>query len=197
MRNVLIFILGAAVGATGTWYFAKKKYEKIAQEEINSVKERFTYEKNVDNTESESANVKRTVIKSLDDEHEKKMQSVADYAKKLSQEGYTDYSAKKEVVDTNKDSIPYVITPEEFGEFDDYDRISFTYYADHVLADENDEEVEDIEGSVGIDSLTHFGEYEDDSVYVRNNRLRVDYEILLDQRTYADVIKTKPYLKED
>lgn len=190
MRNFLIFILGAAVGSAGTWYFAKKKYEKLAQEEIDSVKERFTYKKPDDHAEP-MAN------KSLIDEYEDHTKSVAEYAKQLSQEGYTDYSAQKEVANTSKDSIPYVITPEEFGEFDDYDRISFTYYADHVLVDENDEEVEDIEGSVGIDSLSHFGEYEDDSVYVRNDRLKVDYEILLDQRTYSDILKAKPYLKED
>ena len=34
---------------------------------------------------------------------------------------------------------PYVISPEEFGEVEEYEKISLTYYADEVLADENDE----------------------------------------------------------
>lgn len=172
MKNLLIFVLGAAVGSVGTWYFVKKKYEAKAQAEIDSVKETFCYKKN----SGEPVN----------DISEDKEQ----YSKVVEDAGYTNYSQisnKPEVANTRKNSIPYVITPEEFGEFDDYDRIIFTYYADHVLADENDEEVEDIEGSVGIDSLTHFGEYEDDSVYVRNDRLRVDYEILLDLRKFSDV----------
>ena len=38
---------------------------------------------------------------------------------------------------------------------------------------------------VGMESLTHFGEYEDDSVFVRNDRLKCDYEILMDERTYS------------
>lgn len=91
---------------------------------------------------------------------------------------------------------PYVISPEEFGEGEEYEKISLTYYADQVLADENDELVEDVEGAVGFESLTHFGEYEDDSVFVRNDRLKCDYEILLDQRTYSDVVKTRPHQME-
>ena len=48
--------------------------------------------------------------------------------------------------------------------------------------------VDDIEETVGIDSLTHFGEYEDDSVFVRNDERKCDYEILLDDRDYEDCV---------
>ena len=92
---------------------------------------------------------------------------------------------------------PYIISPEEFGAFDDYETISLTYYEDQILADDDDELVDDIEDIVGFDSLTHFGEYEDDSVFVRNDRLKCDYEILMDHRKYSDVIKKKPYQVED
>ena len=91
---------------------------------------------------------------------------------------------------------PYVISPEEFGEFEDYERISLSYYADQILADEDDEKVEDVDNVVGLESLIHFGEFEDDSVFVRNDRLKCDYEILLDQRTYSDVIKQRPHQTE-
>lgn len=91
---------------------------------------------------------------------------------------------------------PYVISPDEFGEFEDYERISLSYYADQILADEDDEKVEDVDNVVGLESLAHFGEYEDDSVFVRNDRLKCDYEILLDQRTYSDVIKQRPHQTE-
>ena len=47
-----------------------------------------------------------------------------------------------------------------------------------------DDQIEDL---IGEDSLSHFGEYEDDSVFVRNDRLRTDYEILADTRRYGDV----------
>ena len=63
--------------------------------------------------------------------------------------------------------------------------------------DENDEEVDDVDEIVGEESLNHFGEYEDDSVFVRNDRLKCDYEILLDQRNYSDVAKTRPHRVEE
>lgn len=41
--------------------------------------------------------------------------------------------------------------------------------------------------------LKHFGEYEDDSVYVRNDAKKCDYEILLDQRNYQEIFETQPH----
>lgn len=88
---------------------------------------------------------------------------------------------------------PYIIRPEEFGEDNDYETVSLTYYDDGVLTDEYDEilEDEDVEEQVGKESLKHFGEYEDDSVFVRNDALQTDYEILLDHRKYYDVNPSK------
>ena len=91
----------------------------------------------------------------------------------------------------------YIIRPDEFGEYDDYDTISLTYYADHILTDEDDEIVEDIEDKIGFDALSHFGEYEEDSVFVRNDRIKCDYEILLDQRKYSEVEHYNEYHMED
>ena len=88
---------------------------------------------------------------------------------------------------------PYIITPDEFGEFDDYETISLTYYADGVLTDDMDEPIEDVDGLVGVDSLSHFGEYEDDSVFVRNDRMKADYEILSDLRNYSDIKEQNDY----
>ena len=82
---------------------------------------------------------------------------------------------------------PYVISPDEFGEFEDYEKISLIYYNDGVLTDENNEIVDDINEIVGEDSLKHFGEYEEDSVFVRNDKLKCDYEILYDLRKYKNV----------
>lgn len=55
-----------------------------------------------------------------------------------------------------------------------------------MLADECGEEVDDVEEIVG-DGLEHFGEYEEDSVFVRNDAKRCDYEILKDLRNFSDV----------
>ena len=81
---------------------------------------------------------------------------------------------------------PYVISPDEFGCADGYDAIGLTYYSGNgVLVDDNEERVDNVEELVGECSLKHFGEYEDDSVYVRNDERKCDYEILLDESNYC------------
>ncbi len=199
ITSFMIFIFGAAVGSVVTWQYTKKKYEQIAQEEIDSVKETFSKLKEVkskDNESEENNNV-RTIV-----ERTKDKPSIVEYAAKLRKQGYINYSNTdsfyEEEMDENMiNDKPYVISPDEFGEFDDYDTISLIYYADQVLADEDDELVEDIEETVGFESLNAFGEYEDDAVFVRNDRFKCDYEILLDQRKYSDVIKRKPHEVND
>lgn len=192
--GIAAFIAGAAVGSVTTWYLVKTKYEQIAQEEIDSVKEAFCStpceEENdyTDDEEEDSSDEIHTPVVA-------EKPSIEEYVAMVEDRGYTKYSdsEKKEVQHMEVNKKPYVIPPEEFGEIDDYGTCSLTYYADKVLADELDEMVENIEDAVGFESLTHFGEYEDDSVHVRNERLKCDYEILLDSRKYVDVLKTKPY----
>lgn len=191
----VMFVLGAAVGSVVTWQYTKKKYEQIAQEEIDSVKEIFSRRESATDVEIISPEPQTAKIGKPEEKPD-----ITEYAARLEREGYTNYSnvsaGEKKEEQEAMEMKPYVISPEEFGEFEDYERISLSYYADQILADEDDEKVEDVDNVVGLESLTHFGEFEDDSVFVRNDRLKCDYEILLDQRTYSDVIKQRPHQTE-
>lgn len=179
----LTFVLGAVAGSFLTWRYLKDVYEQIAQEEIDSVKEIFRkQEKKLPEDEKPK---RKTFNK----------QEIAEYAARIQNEGYTNYtdvtSGKNRM--KKKERKPYVISPEEFGEFDEYEKISLTYYSNNILTDENNEIVEDVEDTVGVESLTHFGEYEDDSVFVRNDVRKCDYEILLDQRSYTEIARGMPH----
>lgn len=44
-NKILIFSLGVAVGAVASWFIAREKYRKIADDEIASVKEVFQRKK--------------------------------------------------------------------------------------------------------------------------------------------------------
>ena len=192
----LAFIVGAGIGSVCTWQLLKRKYELIAQEEIDSVKAAYaTRETGKSLVEGFCNGLKVAEDRTQKDEGDVDFKK---YASIIQKEGYTDYS--RSVEEKKGEAFvekPYVISPEEFGEFEEYEKISLTYYADEVLADENDEEVDDVDEIVGDESLNHFGEYEDDSVFVRNDRLKCDYEILLDQRNYSDVAKTRPHRVEE
>ena len=192
LKGVFMFITGAAIGSVVTWKLLDKKlsaeYEQRFQEEVKSTKDAFARRAGAHPEEVET-----------DEEEEEQLSDVDEYEAKLKEENYLNYSNAGDV-ETEEEvkepvDIPYVITPDDFGEFDDYERISLIYYADGVLADDCDELVDDVDEIVGEESLTHFGEYEDDSVFVRNDAKKCDYEILLDQRKYSDVIKTKPHLR--
>lgn len=84
----------------------------------------------------------------------------------------------------------YTISPDEFGENDDYKIVGMTYYSDGKLVDDYGNLV-DIDSTIGANALTLFGEYADDAVYVRNDDLETDYEVLLDAREYLEVFPNK------
>lgn len=187
--GVIMFAVGAAVGSAATWKFVKTKYEKIAQEEIDSVKEVFSRRAEVKQEEPVADPAKEIAKEAIE------KPSIMEYAAKLQELKYTNYSnvdSEQEIVITKEDPSmnegPYVISPDEFGDMDEYETVSLTYYADKVLADDWDEVIEDVDNVVGLDSLERFGEYEYDSVFVRNDDRKTDYEILLDTRKYSDII---------
>lgn len=179
IKNIVIFIAGAGSGVAISWKLLKTKYEQISREEIASVKEVY----------SRKENKIKEVLKDLDDEQENVVdkKEVKNYSKITENLGYVSTQTEKEAKEETKlVEKPYVIPPDEFDELD-YDTVTLTYYADKVLVDEYDNRIEDVESLIGEESLTHFGEYEDDAVYVRDDIHEIDYEILLDIGTYAEV----------
>lgn len=193
----IAFTIGAAAGAATAWYFTKTKYEQIAQEEIDSVKETFS---KLYKREDEVGEPDKNVEESTDEASDEPL-SVMDYARKIRQEGYlTRDDAESSEPPEALYSLPYVIAPESFDELEGYEALSFTYYSDKVLADDRDRAVDDLETAVGFSSYDelegHFGEHEDDSIFVRDDRLKHDIEILFDSRKYSDVLAKEPYKAE-
>lgn len=187
-NSILGFIIGAALGSVITWAVSKSEYEKRMNEELKTLRKRPEEEKS-ENDISENESVEDDA----NSEEKDKEAEMMEYARKIKENKYTNYenaSAKSEEEKVRVDK-PYVISPEEFGELDDYDKFSLILYSDGVLTDEDDNVVDDVENTVGHESLNTFGQYEDDSVYVRNDALKHDYEILLDERRYRDIKRPK------
>jgi hypothetical protein len=193
MNSKVAFIIGSVVGVgigvAGTYSYFKDKYEKLAEEDFNS--------RRVFDEDKKDEPVEPVVEKTADSRTVDKP-SIAAYSAILQKEGYVNYSDMQDKKQKQEIAVdrPYVIQPSDFGEFDYYEKISLTYTADGVLLDDMNEIVDDIEETVGEDSLEHFGEYEDDSVYVRNDAKKCDYEILLDQRNYQEIFETHPHRTE-
>lgn len=100
---------------------------------------------------------------------------------------------------TNPDAEdgPYIIAPDDFGDFSDYDAMSMTLFSDGVLVDDQMRPVDDIEHCVGLDYMKYFGVYpkEPDTVYIRNDELCCDYEIVRDLRTFKEIDASNPHMK--
>ena len=182
------FVAGAVVGGIATWQYTKKKYEQIAQEEIDSVKEVFkTINESIrDWSEYEDDGEE-------DDENEEQHRAnVTSYKNLLVSNGYSNPSPSTQIpVDR-----AYVIKPDEFGEFEDYETISLFYTEDGVLLDDRYERVDDPDFTISMESLDHIGDYEDDCVHVRNDRLKADYEILVEERTYSEILRKELHREE-
>lgn len=205
LKGVLIFVLGAAAGSLATWKLIEKKYKDIAQEEIDSVKDTFSkmkkneypdkledypdFEEFDDSDDSYDSDDEEPKSEQKIDRNNKP--DIVEYAKILSETGYTNYAERqdkkeKKGVEPVEGERPYVISPDEFGEKDGYENVTLTYYADGVLTDYFDNVISNIDEVVGFDSLDHFGEYEDDAVFVRNEKMETDYEILRDLRDFNE-----------
>lgn len=196
MKAIFVFIAGAAVGSVATFMVVKKKYEQMAQEEVQEVRDYYAsknprYERPQDSDEAKEESASRVTEEKPD---------IMEFAQRLKEEGYTDYNAPKQPepskVVTPEDK-PYVIPPDEFGEIELYGKVSLMYYADGILADVIDIVDSTIDDTVGADFADHFGEYEDDSVYIRNDARKCDYEILRSLKTYKEVISEEPYKAEE
>lgn len=191
--------VGFGSGVLATMKYFEKKYKDISDEEIESVRE--AYEEYKKKLEADKSN---DISKEKPKQKEKKIVKSSEPFDKASfaqtemiieKHNYASSSVDSDDIGqitlhdiSNEDARdePYVISPDEFGTMDDYDNITLVYYSDNVLADEDDTIIENIEDTVGLSALTSFGEYEDDCVFVRNDRLKTDYEILLDSRTWVE-----------
>ena len=182
LSSVIIFCGGVFIGGFLTWDFFKTKYEKIADEEIASVKETFEHR---EPRPDKNYKVEET-LKGNDA-----------YVNIIDSSGYRNYS--NTAIETDKKGgtadmelkQPYVITPEQYEDNVDYTKVSLTWYNDEVLEDDWGN-VLDPDDVIGSDALKTFGQYEKDSVFVRDDDEQIDYEVLLDTRSYKETYGQDP-----
>lgn len=106
----------------------------------------------------------------------------------------SDPSAGIEIPESIDPTRPYIITYEQMFEGDPdetYRKITVTYYAgDKVLVDDHDVPIQDVMATAGSDFAEQFGKDSRDPhiVYVRNEQLQVDFEIVHHEGSYVDEI---------
>ena len=188
-RELLGFVVGLAIGVISSALYFRDK----TQEEINEV--RSFYLSKVGENEATENTEAETVEEKVFREFNATKPEIRDYINTLRERKYVDYSKTAEPDDSSAkvpDVIadPYVISIDDFGQEEGYDTITLTAYSDGTIANYADDELEDPESTIGEDVLSKFGD--EDVVYIRNDRLKADFEVVRDNRTYVEVVGDSP-----
>lgn len=209
-----MYLLGALTGSVAVFFVLNEKYKKIADDEINEIRNLYkeqtkkfreeteAYQEELDKLNTE---LKWKELEDLDDddenddemtEYEKFVES--DILKHQDHNQRVNYSSSINYKDIPEEDRPYreddafVIAPEHFGEDEDMDVCTLYYFADGTLTDDNYVPVDDVVFTVGEDALDSFGTYEEDCVYVENPKLHSYFEILKDPRTFDEYTDEHP-----
>lgn len=181
LSKMLMFAAGAAIGSVVTWKLVRTKYEQIANEEIESMREYYAEKRGKQQSDDEYG----------EEADEDDTEARVEYEAIVHGNGYAGDASENNEEDTKMevDGKPYIITPEDYDE-SDYTTETLEYYeGDDVLVDAYGDVIENREDVVGTDFVSHFGENEGDgdTVYVRNDEQEIDYEICRDLRSYSEV----------
>lgn len=185
-NKALIFIGGAVTGSLVSWYFTKKKYETLAENEIAKMREGYR-KKNKEL--ADRARVKPDIFEVVKDQitihkedvdlAEKEENLIAKYAEESEPTG-------EENISPNDDIIEF-IDDGEFASMNGYEKVNLVLYEDDVLANEISDDIVLVEDTVGQQAIDDFKHYNPEAFYVRNNQLMTEYEITRDHRTYEEV----------
>lgn len=212
LSTVFAFLIGAVAGAAAVYYYEEKRYQNFYEEEIGPVKESLT--KMIEKMKKEAEPKKENEVNQKNVSKPKETDSIQIDKYKKEASSYKNYSNSSAIMVDEDEEVPpppkeyfgdpnakpVIITPEEFGDDEEYEKISLFYYTDGVICDDSDEPLsdEEINRSIGLDAKNHFGEYEEDCVYIRNDRLKTYYELLISLKSYSeDVLPNKSFLAGD
>ena len=179
------FLLGAAVGAAASYIFLKNKYEEIANEEIESVKE--YYEEKYKKIDKKVEDVK------------KQGKEIKELQKKVTESVVKYNTFSKADPEENYNVVVREHPTEEYGvyeiSFDEYindnvldEKKELIYYAgDQTLVDESGEPIE-IDSSIGYDCIGILEDSINNIAYFRNPKNETDYEVDKVEGSYKDLI---------
>ena len=212
-KVVLSFILGAAGGAVGMYFGMKKACETYIDKEIEQFK--ADYEAAHESKHEEKSKDLKDIEENLEKDAEKALKKYASATEKSISSvdsGKNEADTKVEKINYAKirtpdidkiDEIdvekrvdaavgPVTITPSEYMEDDGLKRVVWNYLPKEnaVYSENGDEEIVDGIKMLGEENLDSFGEFEVDTLYVKNARegIKIDC-ILYEDDTYDEFLE--------
>jgi hypothetical protein len=190
--------VGVAAGFAAGFYIAehrlKTKYSKLAFEEISRIREHYYGENKKQFPDQDKPPINEVVV----EERSRPTRPSVPVSEPKRENVFTgnepgeEWNYQKEISMRTKDA-PYIIHLDEFRENTvEHDQVTYTYYeSDDVVSDSRDQKIEEpLDETFGLDNLLKWGHGSNDSniVYIRNERLGLDFEILRDRGSYAEQV---------
>ena len=177
MNKGIIFIAGLAIGSGITYFSLKNRYERVINEEVNSLRE--NYKKKYDSVSELAEKITKDYARADVD-----IQKIVEDNKYDTTDKY-ETSTEDKVISPS----PYIIGEEEFASTSFNEKASLTFYeGDEILTDDDDKIINNIDELIGYSNIDYFNRYDVDVIHVRNERLSIDYEVVRDTRSYSDYI---------
>ena len=200
VKAILIFLLGVASGAAPVYFYMKNKQDREVERRVNEVIGNRPDPETPEGNKDEGPMMENP-------EEEKKEETIPDLTKYSQVLGKTDYTkavvkdkvttmtetieeeAEKIVEQAKKTSkktkVPKKVTQDEFDATSNNKRRTLYYYADGVLADDEDEVYDPVE-TMGATNFKNFKSTYD-TVYIFNYALDFMFEIMPSNSRYADI----------
>lgn len=192
MKNVIFAAVTFAAGCVVGYFLGRKSNEKefedLLTKEIEDFKEAYreSHKEDSDISEPESeGHITNDPISGPESEGQVTNDPISNYRNLVTDLGY----GHANIEDDEDEDWPYMIPPDEYGDCEGYSCLNMTYFkGDNVLIDNDNQVIDDPCKYIMEDFADHFGDYEDDAIHVRNDKLKCDIEVLLDVRRFSDVM---------
>lgn len=194
--RVAIFSVGVGVGIAASMTYFDKKYQKLADEEIESVKEAFAKKSTDIKYEHIGEPIAKVESVTIDDNSLVATATLIDSyssAVDLDTKNYSDYYAPKKVEEAQtlspKDDEPFDISVDEYEEDTEFMKVTLNLYlSDGALVYEETEELADEGSTIGQENLDDFSRTSFSSAYFRNPKNNIDYEVIKVDGSYRELI---------
>ena len=204
LKTLFVLAVGGG-GFAGGYYVAKHIYSKAAEKEIEDVKKAFQEHYGPIEPEEKKPEEDDTRLHKIEPKS-----SIADIS--TAEKDYRDYGklyrtasierkleAEKAAADVAKHNPPYVIDEATY-ETSDFKAATLFWYEDGVMTDGDGRMINDneIDNMIGQDAVNHLKTGVDgDSIYVRNESLQTDFEVILEGKPYSKVDSNARVIPED
>lgn len=185
--RVAIFSVGVSVGVAASMTYFDKKYQKLADEEIESCRQAFSKPRVVFAEKDIVTDPEKHV------EIDPLGSNVYSSSVQLETKAYSDYYAPKKVEQAKtlspKEDEPFDISVDEYEEDTEFMKVTLNLYlTDGALVYEETEELADEGSTVGQENLDDFVRTSFSSAYFRNPKNNIDYEVIKVDGSYRELI---------